>query len=106
MKLISKFKENEMFEKSLREKYSNEVCDVVMEWTEDALSYVFKATSDKTLFRLGLVDRDDNSIDYMEDMLTLEDIICRVISEMEYALDGTENKDIIEDEIRILSEAL
>ena len=106
MELVAMFKENEMFERSLREKYSDEVCDIVMDWTEYALAYAFKATSDKNLFRLGLVNRDDSSIEYTEDTLSLEDIISRVISEMEYALDGTENKDLIEDEIRILSQAL
>ena len=106
MKTISMFKENEVFERSLRANYSTEVCDIVIEWAEEALAYVFKETSDKNLFKLGIVDRNDSSIEYTDDTVSLEDIIRRIITEMEYALDGTESKDIIEEEIRILSEAL
>ena len=106
MKLLSQIKENEVFERSLRENYSNEVCDIVIEWTEEALAYVFKETSDENLFVLGVVNRDNNTIEYTEEEFTLDDIITRVISEMEYALDGTESRDIIEKELKIVSEAL
>ena len=41
MKLTSKFKENEVFERTLRNAYSEEICDIVIEWIEEALAYVF-----------------------------------------------------------------
>ena len=106
MKQIVEFKENEVFERTLRNNYSEEVSDIVLEWTEEALAYVFKKISDKDLFVLGTINRDDNSIEYIDEEYTVQDVIRRVITEMEYALDGTENKELIEEEIKILSEAL
>ena len=106
MKQIVEFKENEVFERTLRNNYSEEVSDIVLEWTEEALAYVFKKISDKDLFVLGTINRDDNSIEYIDEEYTVQDVIRRVIIEMEYALDGTENRELIEEEIKILSEAL
>lgn len=106
MKQIVEFKENEVFERTLRNNYSEKVSDIVLEWTEEALAYVFKKISDKDLFVLGTINRDDNSIEYIDEEYTVQDVIRRVIIEMEYALDGTENRELIEEEIKILSEAL
>lgn len=106
MKHLTEFKENEVFERTLRNNYSEEVSDIILEWTEEALAYVFKGISDKDLFVLGMINRDDNTIEYTDEEYTVQDIIQRVITEMEYALDGTENRELIEEEIKILSEAL
>lgn len=106
MKLISEFKENEAFEMSLRSNYSNEICNIVIEWTEEALAYVFKETLDKEIFKLGRINRDDKTIKYTDEEFTLDGIIRCIMNEMEIALDGTENPDIIKEELRMLSEIL
>ena len=106
MKLTSKFKENEVFERTLRNAYSEEICDIVIEWIEEALAYVFNKISNDDTFALGRVNRDDKTIEYTGEELTLEEIIHSVMDEMEIALDGTESRETIEEELRVLSEAL
>ena len=106
MKQIAVYKENEVFERALRSKYSEEVSDIVLEWTEEALSYVYKDTADKDIFLLGMINRDDKTIELTDKEYSVQDVIQRVITEMEYALDGTENRKLLEEEIQILSEAL
>ena len=108
MKITAEFKENREFEQKLRETYTEKVCDIIIEWIEEGLSYVLKKSAVDNLFFLGLVDRNDNTIEYTEDELTLEDIISRITKEMEYALDenGTESRDIIEEEYKLLKETL
>lgn len=105
MKLTREFKENEVLERTLRNTYSKEVCNIVIEWIEEALSYVFNKTSNGDTFVLGRINRDDKTIEYTGEELTLEDIIHCVINEMEIALDGTESRETIE-ELRVLSEVL
>lgn len=63
MKLTSKFKENEVFEKTLRNTYSEEVCNIVIEWIDEALRYVFKETDTRELFLLGRVDTNTGEIE-------------------------------------------
>lgn len=106
MRLTSEFKENEVFERTLRNTYSEEVCDIVIEWTEEALAYVFNKTSNNNTFALGRVNRDDKTIEYTREELTLEEIIHSVMNEMEIALDDTESRETIEEELKVLSEAL
>ena len=78
----------------------------MIEWTEEALAYVFNKTSNNNTFALGRVNRDDKTIEYTREELTLEEIIRSVMDEMEMALDGTESRETIEQELRVLSEAL
>lgn len=53
MKLTSEFKENETFERVLRNTYPEQVCDIVIEWTDEALRYVFKESDEAGKFILG-----------------------------------------------------
>ena len=78
----------------------------MIEWTEEALAYVFNKTSNNNTFALGRVNRDDKTIEYTREELTLEEIIRSVMDEMEMALDGTESRETIDQELSVLSEAL
>lgn len=106
MELICQFKENEKLERSLRSNYSNEVSEVVIEWCEECLFYVFKETSDEKLFRLGLIDKEDRTIKYNNEILSLEEILHLIIKDMEKSLDSTDSWDIVEDELKMLLNAL
>ena len=64
MRLTSEFKENGVFERTLRNTYSEEVCDIVIEWIEEALAYIFNKISNNNTFALGRVNRDDKTIEY------------------------------------------
>lgn len=107
MILMSEFKENQVFEKVLRESYSEEVCNIVIEWIDEALRYILKETEDKDIFILGRVDINTMEIEYSNEYYTCAEVISRVINEMEYALDdeGNESRESIEEELRILSMA-
>ena len=108
MKLTSKFKENEVFEKTLRNTYSEEVCNIVIEWIDEALRYVFKETDIRELFLLGRVDTNTGEIEYSNEDYYLEEVLTRVMKEMQYAIDDEDNesREDIKEEFRILSEAL
>lgn len=108
MKLTSKFKENEVFEKTLRNTYSEEVCNIVIEWIDEALRYVFKETDTRELFLLGRVDANTGEIEYSNEDYYLEEVLTRVMKEMQYAIDDEDNesREDIKEEFRILSEAL
>lgn len=108
MKLTSKFKENEVFEKTLRNTYSEEVCNIVIEWIDEALRYVFKETDTRELFLLGRVDTNTGEIEYSNEDYYLEEVLTRVMKEMQYAIDDEDNesREDIKEEFRILSEAL
>lgn len=107
MSLTSIFKENEGFKNVLRNKYSEEVCDIVMEWTEEALRYVFKESNETGKFLLGIVDSQTCQIEYTGEIYDCHDVLCRVIGEMELALEDKDNesRESIEEELRILSMA-
>lgn len=66
MRLASEFKENKTFERTLRDTYSKEVCDIVIEWIEEALAYTFKEISDSNIFVLGKINRNDKTIEYSD----------------------------------------
>lgn len=108
MKLTSEFKENEAFERVLRNTYPEQVCDIVIEWTDEALRYVFKESDKAGKFILGRVHSETEEIEYSDELYDCMDIISRVINEMEYALDdeGNESRECIERELRVLSMAL
>lgn len=108
MKLISEFKENEAFERVLRNTYPEQVCDIVIEWTDEALKYVFKESYEAGKFILGRVDSETEEIEYSDELYDCMDVISRVINEMEQALDdkGNESRESIEEELRMLSMAL
>lgn len=108
MNLISEFKENELFEKTLRSIYPENICNIVIEWTDEALRYIFKKTEKKNAFKLGRFNTITKEIEYSNEFYTCEEVINRVIREMEYALDdkGNESRDIIEEELKTLSAAL
>ena len=108
MILTSKFKDNEVFERTLRNTYSEEVCNIVIEWIDEALRYVFKETDTRELFLLGRVDANTGEIEYSNEDYYLEEVLTRVMKEMQYAIDDEDNEsreDIIE-EFKILSEVL
>ena len=108
MILTSKFKDNEVFERTLRNTYSEEVCNIVIEWIDEALRYVFKETDTRELFLLGRVDANTGEIEYSNEDYYLEEVLTRVMKEMQYAIDDKDNEsreDIIE-EFKILSEVL
>lgn len=108
MKLTSKFKENEVFERTIRNAYSEEICDIVIEWIDEALRYVFKETDTRELFLLGRVDTNTGEIEYSNKDYYLEEVLTRVMKEMQYAIDDEDNesREDIKEEFRILSEAL
>lgn len=111
MKLKCEFKENEALEIVLRNFYSEHFCEIVIEWIEEALKYVFKETEVSNVFLLGRIIEDINGnikIEYSDETLNCIDIISLVIDEMECALEdeGNESREHIENELRLLSNAL
>lgn len=108
MKLITNYKENECFEKKLKEKYPENISTIIMEWLEDGLAYVMKETSNENIFILGNIDRNNGSIEYTENEYTIEDVIGCIISEMEFALDdnGSESRETIQEEYDLLNKVI
>ena len=108
MKLTCQHKENKIFETKLREKYSEEISNIVIDWLEDGLSYVMKETSNEDIFILGYMDRNDESIEYNEEEYSIEDAIGRIIPEIEMVLDdqGTESREIVQKEYDLLNKAI
>ena len=108
MQLTSEFKENEIFERALRSVYPKQVCDIVIEWKEEALSYVFKESDIYGTFILGRVNRETREIEYSNELYDCVDVITSVMNEMEYAIDdnGTDSRESIEEELRVLSKVL
>lgn len=111
MKLKCEYEENIILEKALRSKYPEHFCDIVIEWVEEALKFVFKETEVSNEFRLGRIIEDINGdikIEYSDEILNCTDIISLVTDEMECVLEDEENEsqEHIENELRVLSNAL
>lgn len=106
MELICKFKENEKFERSLRSNYSTQVSELVIEWCEECLFYVFKETSNERLFKLGRINEKNKSITYSDEIMDLKDILHIVLKKIEESLDSTDSWDIVEDELKMILNAI
>lgn len=107
MKLECGLEENLMLEIVLRSIYPEHFCDIVLEWIEEALQYVFKETDVYNLFKLGRIIRDFNGrieVKYEEKYFNLNEIISMVIDEMKCALEdeGNESREHIKNELRVL----
>ena len=106
MNIKSEFKENETFEKILRNTYPKQICDTIIDWTNNALKYIFKKSDINGKFIKGRVNWITKEIEYSNDLCSFEDIIIKVINEMELALDDNDNKENIEKELKMLYEIL
>lgn len=114
MILTTTIKENEGFEKVLRSEYDKDVCDIVIEWVDEALKYKLIETDKENLFLLDRINANPDVVTYLdiktdnEEYCTCEEVISRVIEEMQDALDdeGNESREDIEEELRVLSRAL
>lgn len=108
MKLTSKFKENEVFEKDLRNSYPENVCDIIIDWVEEALRYVFKKSNVDGQYILGEIDLNTEKIKFSNIKYSYVDIFECVMDEMQHAIDDEDNesREDIKEELRALSEAL
>lgn len=86
MELICKYKENKFFEKKLRERYSEDISGIIIKWLECDLFYIMKETSNKNIFILGKINEFSGDIKYTEKRYTIEDVMCRLIYEMDYTI--------------------
>lgn len=106
-KLISELKGNKEFEVALRKKYSEEACDIIIEWIEEALRYVLRPTDKEGTFELGRYNSSEEEITYTNEFLTFDNVFACVMNEMQVALedDCNESRATIEEKFNILSEA-
>lgn len=110
MELTSVFAENKAFERVLRSTYNERVCDIIIDWTDEVLGYIFKEGNKYGVFNLCKVNQQTDEIECTNEEYTLEKIIECVIRKMKNSLKDNlyddDTRENAEEELELLSNVL